>query len=206
MLKLVFRNERDGAGTSRNGRAGSPSSITARWSGKSGMRACSGPNAAQFGAEMELPVGMAEPVEEMPGLEPGPAIEPDAFLERVRPGQAAGAQCLLDDLESGHLEAGMAGAEALRQAADHLVVRAALGVGRQDGAADLQKGVAAGGVDVVVFEKRRRRQHDIGHRRGLGHELLVHADEQIVAGEPLVHERRIRARRPSGSCSGRTAP
>ena len=50
--------------------------------------------------------------------------------------------------------------------------------------------MAAGGVDVVVLEKRRRRQHDIGHRRRLGHELLVDADEQIVARETPVHERR----------------
>ena len=82
------------------------------------MPACArapAPNAAQSGAEMEFLVGMAEPVEEMPGLEPGPAIEPDAFLECVRPGQAAGAQRLLDDLERGHLEPGMAGAEPFRQ-------------------------------------------------------------------------------------------
>ena len=36
-------------------------------------------------------------------------------------------------------------------------------------------------IDVVVLEKHGRRQDDVGHDRGLGHELLVHADEQIVA-------------------------
>ena len=39
LLKLVLRNERDGAGTIRNGRAGSPSSMTATWSGNAGSRA-----------------------------------------------------------------------------------------------------------------------------------------------------------------------
>src|SRR5205823_3274121 len=47
LLKLVFRKERDGAGIRRNGRCGSPSSITATWSGKASRLACSWPKAAQ---------------------------------------------------------------------------------------------------------------------------------------------------------------
>src|SRR2546422_912888 len=100
-----------------------------------------GAESGPVGAEMEFLVGMSEAVEEMPGREAGPAIEPDAFLELVRPGQTAGAQRLLDDLERGHLEAGMAGAKTLGQGAVHGVVRAAFGIGRHDRAADLQKGM-----------------------------------------------------------------
>jgi hypothetical protein len=54
-------------------------------------------------------------------------------------------------------------------------------------AGELEDGVAAAGIDVVVLEEGRRRQHDVGHARGLGHELLVHADEQVVAREARAH-------------------
>ena len=46
--------------------------------------------------------------------------------------------------------------------------------------------MAAAAIDVVVLEERRRRQHDVGHLRRLGHELLVHAGEQIVAGKAVL--------------------
>ena len=52
--------------------------------------------------------------------------------------------------------------------------------------------MGAGGVEIIVLEKGRRRQHDIGHRRGFGHELLVDADEQVIAGEALSNETRFR--------------
>ena len=82
-----------------------------------------------------------------------------------------------------HGEAGMLGAEALRQRADHLVVGAAF-AGRLDQLRPEQDVlVAAALVDVVVLEEHGRRQHDVGHLRRLGHELLVHADEQILARE-----------------------
>src|SRR5438309_4419078 len=106
------------------------------------VRADPGP----VGAEMEFLVGMAEAVEEMAALEAGPAIEPDAVLELVRRRQVAAPQGLLDDPPGAHLEAPMPSAEALRQVAQHIVVRAAFGVGRQHGAADLQEMMAAGGV------------------------------------------------------------
>ena len=82
---------------------------------------------------------------------------------------------------------GWAGAEPPRQLADHVMVGPALGVGLEQLARDLDAGVAGRLVDVVVLEEHGRRQHDVGHLRGLGHELLVHADEQVVAREALVH-------------------
>ncbi len=36
-------------------------------------------------------------------------------------------------------------------------------------------------IDVVMLHEHGCRQHNIGHSSSLGHELLVHADEQIVA-------------------------
>ena len=86
----------------------------------------------------------------------------------------------------------MLGAEALRQAADDVVVGARLGMGLDHLARHLQEGVAAGGVDVVMLEERRRRQHDVGHGGGLGQELLVHADEEIVARQAVAHFVRFR--------------
>ena len=32
-------------------------------------------------------------------------------------------------------------------------------------------------VDVVVLEEHRRREHNVRKTRGIGHELLVHADK-----------------------------
>src|ERR1700693_4128027 len=108
----------------------------------------------------------------MPGLEAGPTIEPYALLERLRARQPTDAQRVLYDLERGHLEPGMMRAEPPGEGTDHVVVRAALGIGLHYRAADLQIGVSAGGVEIVVFEKGRCRQNDIGHRCGLGQELL----------------------------------
>ena len=90
MLKVVLRNERAGAGTRRNGRSGSPSSMHRDMVGQRRQQRVLGAERRPVGAEVEALVGMAEAVEEMPGLEAGPAIEPDALLERLRPGQAAG--------------------------------------------------------------------------------------------------------------------
>ena len=48
--------------------------------------------------------------------------------------------------------------------------------------------MAAAVVEIVVLHEHRRGEHDVGHLRCLGHELLVHRDEQILAGEPLAHQ------------------
>ena len=47
--------------------------------------------------------------------------------------------------------------------------------------------MAAGDVEIVVLEERRRGQHDVGHLRRFGEELLMDADEEIVAREALAH-------------------
>ena len=51
----------------------------------------------------------------------------------------------------------------------------------------------AGAIHVVVLEERRGRQHDVGEPGGVGHELLVHADEKIVAQEAGAHGPGVRA-------------
>lgn len=39
-----------------------------------------------------------------------------------------------------------------------------------------------------MFEEHGGRQHDIGHIGRLGHELLMHGDEKIVAQETLLYQ------------------
>ena len=46
---------------------------------------------------------------------------------------------------------------------------------------DLEMHLAARGIEVVVLEEHGGRQHDVGQLRRVGHELLVDADEQVVA-------------------------
>ena len=66
-------------------------------------------------------------------------------------------------------------------AADHLVIGAAFARRLDQLRPEDDVLMAAAAIDVVVLEEHRRRQHDVGHLRRLGHELLVHADEQVVA-------------------------
>src|SRR6516162_8560524 len=139
---------------------------------------------APVDAEMEFLVRMAEPVEKVSALKARPAIEPHAVPERLRAGQSGSAQCVLDDIEGGHFKPWMTCAKPPGESADHVVVRVAFGMGRKHRAADLQKSMPAGGIEIVVLEEGRGRQYDIGHRRGLGHELLVHANKHIIAAEP----------------------
>ena len=136
---------------------------------------------------MKLAVLMREAVQKMRFLERRLAIEPARRLEFGQRPAAGGAQRRVDDLAGAHLKAGMLGAEALRQRADHFVVGAAA-LRRLDRlAAELQILMAAAGVDVVVLEEHRRRQHDIGMARGVGEELLVDAGEQVLARKAAPH-------------------
>ena len=75
----------------------------------------------------------------------------------------------------------MLGAEALGQRANHLVIVAAFARRLDQLGAEDEVLVAAAAIDIVVLKKGGRRQHHVRHLRGLGHELLVDADEQIVA-------------------------
>ena len=47
--------------------------------------------------------------------------------------------------------------------------------------------VAPGEDDVEVLELRGRRQDDVGVARGVGHELLEHDGEQVLAAQPGEH-------------------
>ena len=77
----------------------------------------------------------------------------------------------------------MVGAEAAQQVVDHLEVRAALARRLDQLGAVEHAGVAATAVVVVVLEEHGGGQHDVGHFRRVGQELLMNDCEQILASE-----------------------
>ena len=136
---------------------------------------------------MKLAVAVRKAVEEMRLAERRLAVEPARSFELRERSPSRDAQSLVDDLAWAHIEAAMLGAEPAGERAEDIVVRAAF-VGRIDRLRrELEKLMRACGVDVVVLEEHRRGQNDIGKARGVGHELLVHADKQILAREPSPH-------------------
>ena len=143
-----------------------------------------GPDRAPVRLEMELAVGMAEAVEEMRLLEGQRAIVPAPLPRRSSASGSPETRSVSSMIShSRHREAAMLRAQPARQLADHVMVGARLAIGLDHLAGDLEWVWPLAGVDVVMLEEGRGRQHDIGHRRRLGHELLVDADEEIVAGE-----------------------
>ena len=81
----------------------------------------------------------------------------------------------------------MFGADLPSESSDHLVVRPAA-LGRLEHLRrELQVLVPPGGVKVIMFQEHGRRQDDIGVARGVGHELLVNASEQVIARKPAAY-------------------
>ena len=160
----------------------------------------------QSALKRNLPSGKPKPDKEMRLLERRLKVEPARRLQRREVAVARFAQGPVDDLARAHRERRVLGAETLRQRDDHLVVRAAALRRLDDLRRELQVLVAARGVDVVVFEEHRRGQHDVGVARRVGHELLVHAGEQVLAREAVPHLLLMRARRRAGWCSGSASP
>ena len=78
-------------------------------------------------------------------------------------------------------------AEPPGQRANHLVVGAAIRRRLDRLRRELQILVRARGIEVVVLQEHRRRQNDVGVARGVGHELLVHDDKQILAAKSAAH-------------------
>ena len=127
----------------------------------------------------------------MGGLEVRHAVLPALGLERRGVGVARALERRVDQLPRGHVEARMLGAQSPGERANDVVVGAGLGVGLDHAGAHEQVAVAAAHVDVVVLEEGRGRQHDVGVARRVGHELLVHREEEIVPQEALAHLRRF---------------
>ena len=131
--------------------------------------------------EAEFLVGPGEAVDVVRGGEVRLHVEP---VRRLGLGERAPARRLqrrVDELARAHVEAAMRDAEPGGKAVDHVVIGAALArrVDQLQPQPDVL--VAAAGVEIVVLQKHRRRQDDVGGARRLGHELLVHGDEQVLA-------------------------
>src|SRR5437870_9574822 len=100
---------------------------------------------------MKFPVAMGETIEKMTGREGRAAIEPALFREMLDIGQPTDPQGPVNELHGTHGKTRVVGAEALGEAADHVMVRTAFAMGRQDRAAELQVGVSAAQIDVVML-------------------------------------------------------
>ena len=130
------------------------------------------------------------------------AVDPAVGFEFGQRAALGHPQHLVDQFARAHVKAAMRGAETLGQAGDHLVIGAAFARRLDQLRPEDEILVAAAAIDVVVLEEGRRRQHDVGHLRRLGHELFVHADEQIVAGKALLDLVLIGRNRTPDWCSG----
>ena len=116
-------------------------------------------------AQAEVAVGIGEAVEEMRLLERRLAIEPRCS-PRARRASRGPRRASVQSMISRGLMAkpGWRGAEPLGERADDFVVGAAASRRLDRLGAELQILVAAAGVEVVVLEEHRRRQHDVGER------------------------------------------
>src|ERR1700733_8840456 len=134
---------------------------------------------------MKLAVGVRKAIKEMRGFERRLAVEPARGFELCERASSRDAQGLVDDLAWTHVESAVLGAEPASERANDLMIRAA-SFRRIDRLwRELEKLMCACGVDVVVLEEHRRREHNVGKTRGISHELLMHADKQILARESL---------------------
>ena len=142
--------------------------------------------------EPELPVRVGEPPEVVRFLERRLAVDPVLAFERLQPGPAGQGEGPVDDLALRHLEARVFGAEPPREVPDDGVVRPAFPRRLDDPGPEDDVLVSPALVDVVVLDEHRRGQDHVGDLRRLGHELLVHADEEVLAGEALVDQPQLR--------------
>src|SRR5208337_5278741 len=126
-------------------------------------------------------VRKTEPTEEMRLFERRLQVEPALRLQRRQIAVTGRAQRPIDDFARRHGKGRVFGADALRDRGDHLVVRAASSRRLDRLRSELEVLMASGRVNVVVLEKHRRRKNNVGIAGGVGHELLMNANEQVVA-------------------------
>ena len=121
--------------------------------------------------------------QEMRGVEIRLEINPALVLDPVQTAKSGGGQGFVDDFQLAHLEAAMGAAKAAGQFRQHIMIAAAACRAVDGFRREMEMAVPAGGINVVMLQEHRRRQHDIGEFGGVGHELLMHAQEKILAPE-----------------------
>ena len=130
---------------------------------------------------------MAEPFQEMRALERRIGVEESFLLKGFQRSSVGLSQGPVDVLARRHSETGVFRAQAFGQRADHFVVRAAFPRRLDELRAKHQMRVPAALIEIVMLHEHRRRQHDIRHRGGFRHELLVDDREEILARKAPLH-------------------
>ena len=115
-------------------------------------------------------------------------IDVDLRLQLAKAAPAGLPERPVDDLAGRHPEAAVFRSDPLGDGADDLMVGAALARRLDELGPELDVLVAAAPIDVVVLHEHGRGQDDVGHQGRLGHELLVDADEQVLAGKAPLHQ------------------
>ena len=147
------------------------------------------------GGKMKALVGMTETVDEMRLIEIRLGVYPMLIFEFIDRAPARDTQGPVDDFARAHVETAVLGADPLSQRADHFVIRATFARRCDDARPEVDVLLAAALIEIIVFEEHGGRQHDIGDACSLGHELFMHADEQILAGKAAMHGIQIRCDR-----------
>ena len=80
-----------------------------------------------------------------------------------------------------------------RERGEDLPVRSRLALGRDHRLRILEIEVAERAVQVRMLHRGRGRQHEVRVVCRVGHHLLVHHREEVLAGEPAQHQRLVRA-------------
>ena len=147
------------------------------------------------GLEVELLVRMRKTVKVMRGPEIRLNIAPQVGLQRCDIAMAALLQRGVDQFARRHLEGGVHRVEAPAKSLQYFMVGAAFAWRIDQFGADRDMLLATAVIEIVVLHEHGRRQHDVGHLGRLGHELLVHRDEQILPRETLPHQCLLRRHR-----------
>src|SRR5262249_45055351 len=117
----------------------------------------------------------------MGGGKIGLTIDPSLGTELLERPPPRCPQGPVDQFAGCHGKAWMHSAEALREGAVDLVVVAALTRRLDQPRPEDNVLMAAAAIKVVVLQEHGCRQHDVGPAGGLRHDLLMNADEQVLA-------------------------
>ncbi len=115
------------------------------------------------------------------------------FRQILKTAPAGILQGPVDDLALAHGKAGMLGPHRTGNGTDHLMVGAAFSRWVHGLQSQLDMLVATCGIKVIMLKEHGRRQNKVGHLRRIGHELLMHHGEQVIALKTPPHQFLIRA-------------
>src|SRR5215510_1666925 len=114
------------------------------------------------------------------------AIEPAIGGELGKRSTLGYPQHLIDQVARTHRESTVVSAKAFGEGANHFVIVAAFTRRLDQFGPENEILVPASAINIVVLEEGRRRKNHICHQSRLRHELLMTADEQILAGKAFL--------------------